>query len=213
MARRSKEDAQLTSTALLDAAENVFYEHGVASTTLNDIAVSAGLTRGAIYWHFKDKTDLLHAMFRRAMFPMEALLNELENAAGDDPLQALREMCVQALTNLANSPDQQRVFSIMFHKCEHVGPIVKVLEDKHEKHEECRWQIQSVLQKAINCGQLPRDTNIHLVHISINSFIFGVMSEWLFDPKSFDLATSAPTIVDMMLAGLKAGTPRVAAKA
>ena len=103
MARKTKDDAQLTSAALLDAAERVFFENGVASTTLNDIAAAAGMTRGAIYWHFKDKADLLRAMFVRAMLPMEAMLKELEQASGDDPLHALRTMCVQALINLSQS--------------------------------------------------------------------------------------------------------------
>jgi TetR/AcrR family acrAB operon transcriptional repressor len=213
MARKTKEDAQATNTALLDAAEKVFFEHGVAGTTLNDIAAYAGLTRGAVYWHFKDKADLLRAMFTRAMFPMEAMLDELERASGTDPLGALRAMCLQALTNLANSPDQQRVFSIMFHKCEHIGQLVEVLQDKHERHEECHWQIESVLQKAVTEGQLPKDTDVALANQIIKNFMVGTMSEWLFAPQSFDLNRCAPAMVHMMLAGLQAGAPRVVKEA
>ena len=52
MARRTKQDAQATREALLDAAEHVFEQRGVARTSLNHIAEAAGLTRGAVYWHF-----------------------------------------------------------------------------------------------------------------------------------------------------------------
>ena len=62
MARRTKEDALATRDALLDAAERVFGRRGVARTSLAQIAEEAGLTRGAVYWHFKDKADLFTAM-------------------------------------------------------------------------------------------------------------------------------------------------------
>ena len=50
LARRTKEDAFATRNSLLDAAEQVFYEQGVARASLNEIAQRAGATRGAVYW-------------------------------------------------------------------------------------------------------------------------------------------------------------------
>src|SRR5205085_5162552 len=82
MARRSKEDALATRTALLDAAERVFLAQGVAGTSLNDIAVAAGTTRGAIYWHFRDKADLLNAMMYRGAMPPQQAMSLLEEAEG-----------------------------------------------------------------------------------------------------------------------------------
>lgn len=207
MARKTKEDAQLTCAALLDAAERVFYENGVAGTTLNDIASAAGLTRGAIYWHFKDKSDLLAALFTRAMLPMEAMLNELEQASDAQPLQALRTMCVQALCNLAHSPEQQRVFSIMFLKCEQVGEVAHILDDKHAKKEECLAQVVTVLHRAVSVGHLPADTDVVLAQQVISNFMAGTMREWLFAPEAYALDTCAPAMVDMLLAGLQACPP------
>ena len=57
MARRTKEEALATRHALLDAAERVFGRRGVARTSLVEIAEEAGVTRGAVYWHFKDKAS------------------------------------------------------------------------------------------------------------------------------------------------------------
>ena len=50
--RRTKEDAQLTREVLLDAAEVLFAQRGVSRTSLQEIAKAAGMTRGAVYWHF-----------------------------------------------------------------------------------------------------------------------------------------------------------------
>ena len=62
MARRTKEEAAITREQLLDAAERVFRERGVAGSSLAEVASAAGVTRGAVYWHFRDKADLFAAM-------------------------------------------------------------------------------------------------------------------------------------------------------
>ena len=69
--RRTKAEAQETREALLDAAERVFFENGVATTSLTEIAQAASLTRGAIYWHFVDKAALFEAVQERGRLPQE----------------------------------------------------------------------------------------------------------------------------------------------
>ena len=209
MARKTKDDAELTCTALLDAAERVFFDNGVGATTLNDIARAAGLTRGAIYWHFKDKNDLLQAMFARAMLPMDAMLTELVGTGQDAPLQALRAMCVQALTNLAQSPDQQRVFSIMFLKCEYTPPMEEILDEKHAKRDECLEQVRRVLHRAVANGSLPPDTDVAMANQVLNNFMAGTMREWLLAPQAYKLDACAPAMVDMLMAGLQHCPPRL----
>ena len=71
MVRRTKEEAQETRSQILDAAEQAFYERGVARTTLADIAGRAGVTRGAIYWHFSNKSDLLQALLDTLHEPLD----------------------------------------------------------------------------------------------------------------------------------------------
>lgn len=65
MARKTKEDTEKTRQALLDAACLVFSEQGVANTTLNNIASAAGMTRGAVYWHFPNKDAVIQALWER----------------------------------------------------------------------------------------------------------------------------------------------------
>ena len=62
MARRTKEEALQTRNDLIDAAELVFELRGVAGASLQEVAETAGVTRGAVYWHFRDKVDLFNAM-------------------------------------------------------------------------------------------------------------------------------------------------------
>lgn len=71
MARRTKEDALKTRQAILDAAIEVFSAQGVSRATLAGIASQAGVTRGAIYWHFDNKEALLEALWDQLLLPFE----------------------------------------------------------------------------------------------------------------------------------------------
>ena len=202
MVRKTKKDSALTRAALLEAAERVFFDKGVARTTLADIAQAAGVTRGALYWHFKGKADLLRALIGQAMLPMEALQVTLDASAGADPLGALRSMFVQALSTLAQSASQQRIFSILFYKCENVGEVVTVLEHKLASRDECLARVERLLHNAVALGQLPAQTDVFLSQQILSNFMAGSMREWLANPGSYALEQAAPAMVDLILAGL-----------
>src|SRR5277367_2582553 len=97
MARRTKIEAEQTRNAILDAAEKVFYAHGVARTSLEEIAQAAGVTRGAVYWHFKDKIELCEAMLQRVFLPQEDVLERLASSDTDTPLGDLKKACSDCL--------------------------------------------------------------------------------------------------------------------
>ncbi|ABB39334.1 transcriptional regulator, TetR family [Oleidesulfovibrio alaskensis G20] len=71
MARKTKEEAEKTRQLLLDCALTVFLRKGYSATTLNDIAEEANLTRGAVYWHFKNKVDVFSAVMDKAFDPIQ----------------------------------------------------------------------------------------------------------------------------------------------
>ncbi len=208
MVRKTKEDAEHTYGALLDAAEVVFKEKGVAASTLNDIAKMAGMTRGAIYWHFTDKSELVHAMCERATLPMEAMFNEITAVAGNDPLGSIHKLTVHALTQVAVSPQQQAVFDILFHKCEKTGEMAPMFEREKESRKECHSQIEALLRQAVKLGQLPADTHIKLTMQALHGYMVGLMHEWLLNPAAYDLAKHADPLVGTLIAGLRVAPPR-----
>jgi TetR/AcrR family acrAB operon transcriptional repressor len=69
-----------TRARLLDAAERVFAARGYEAATLDDIAAEAGLTKGAVYWHFESKTDLFVTLLREGA---ASLMQPLPGAGGD----------------------------------------------------------------------------------------------------------------------------------
>ena len=211
MARKTKEDAAITREQLLDAAESVFRKRGVARSSLAEVAAAAGVTRGAVYWHFRDKADLCAAMCERAMLPMEIMLNDAGAATHEDPLGTLRELAVTALTRLARDPRSQAVFEVMLHESECTAEMAPITARKQRERTRCLVQVERVMQQAVARGQLPKDTDTLLATQALHAYVGGVMNSWVLDPTAHDLAQSAPALVDVFLAGLRAAPPRAQA--
>jgi len=72
--RVTKEQAAETRKALIDAGLNMFSEKGFATTRIEDIVQFAGLTRGAFYWHFKNKLELYCAVYQEGMMYLNTRL-------------------------------------------------------------------------------------------------------------------------------------------
>jgi TetR/AcrR family transcriptional regulator, acrAB operon repressor len=213
MVRRTKEEAAETRDQLLDAAERVFRSRGVGHTTLAEVADAAGVTRGAIYWHFKDKSDLFEALVERAELPIDAALEAMGSEPLTDPLAALRELSLVAIRNLACNPRTQAVFDIVFLRCEYTEELAAVGKRHLEERRECLSKCEMALAQAVKLGQLPADTDTRLAAHGLYAFVGGIMRDWIQSPKSYDLEVAAPAFIDLYLAGLKANPPRLGSKA
>ena len=208
MARRTKEEALETRERLLDAAETVFREHGVTRTSLAEVATAAGMTRGAVYWHFKDKADLFRAMCDRATMPLDAHFQRAGETMASDPLGTLRTLSIGALQNLAADPRTQNVFEIVFHKSELVDELAGLATSHRQERCECLAQIENIVCAAAAAGQLPADIDAALATQGLHGLIVGIMHEWVLDPGAYDLHAAAPDLIDMFLAGLQHQPPR-----
>lgn len=76
MARRTKEDAEKTRQIILQTALDTFCEKGYSKATFDEIAKRINLTKGAIYWHFRNKPDLLSAIIQEAFTRVEEHINQ-----------------------------------------------------------------------------------------------------------------------------------------
>src|SRR6478735_3100665 len=126
MVRRTKEEAQETRNRLLDAAEVLFQAQGVSQTSLQQIAHQAGATRGAIYWHFKDKAALFNAMMDRVTLPLEAEVARASAGSGAEPMGEVEHQMVEALKLMTSDMQVRRVFDIATHKVEYTHDMESV---------------------------------------------------------------------------------------
>lgn len=204
MVRRTKEEAQATRKLILDTAEVVFHERGVSRTTLNEIALAAGLTRGAIYWHFKDKADLFNAMMERVILPLEEAAHRSDDDRLEDPIAYMRDAFMRALRLMVNDPQVRRVFEIATHKVEYVGEL-QAVRDRHLKsRDECLLHAQRGISLAMRRGLLPKRIPSRSAALGLHALIDGLIQNWMLDPEAFDLVKTGQQVLDAYLAGLGA---------
>jgi TetR/AcrR family acrAB operon transcriptional repressor len=203
MARRTREEALATREELLNAAEMVFRKRGVGHTSLAEVADAAGVTRGALYWHFKDKADLFQAMVARAELPHELSLQNMETAAAVDPLGAVRTAAIEALSQFAIDERARNVYEVVFLRCEYTDELASVRKGRHESRLDCYSRMASALRAAVACGQLPAHTAVRLAVRGLYAYVGGLMRDFLDAPGEFDIARDAPALVDFYIDGLK----------
>jgi TetR/AcrR family acrAB operon transcriptional repressor len=199
MVRRTKEEALETRRQILEAAEKAFYDRGVARTTLADIAAMAGVTRGAIYWHFSNKADLVQAMLDSLHEPLDELARASESEQELNPLGCMRQLLVQLFQQIAVDPQTRRINEILFHKCEFTDEMCDLRRQRREVSADCNVRIDLSLRNAVNRGQLPQDLDTLRAAMSLHAFIDGNIAQWLLLPDSFELYVEAERLVDTAL--------------
>ncbi len=208
MARSTKAAAQATRHRIIDAAEQVFQDRGVAHASLEEIAGAAGVTRGAIYWHFRDKAELFDAMMQRVTLPVEAMIDRAEGAGKADQLELLKRSATEVLLRMAREKHLQRVFDIAHHKCEYVGDAAALRARRVASQKECLRAIEAGFGACRARGLLPRTVDPKVAAIGALSLVSGLIANWILDPRSFSLERHARSLVDIYFRGLEAAPAR-----
>lgn len=202
MVRRTKAEALATRGRILDAAEHLFHDKGVSRTSLEDIAREAGVTRGAIYWHFPDKATLFNEMMQRVLLPLEEASSHAGQAACGSPLAGVRAYLLGVLRELAHSEHAQRVFNIATHKVEYVGELLALRERHAESRRNFLRLLQRGLRAAQQAGEMPPAPSARIVALGLEALLSGLIHSWMLDERSFDLLTAGRHAIDAHLAGI-----------
>ena len=202
MARRTKADAQTTRNNLLDAAEQLFQSRGVSHTSLNDIATAAGTTRGAIYWHFKDKADLFNAMMERVTLPLEQTLVVAYVEQSAHPVAEIRSAMLEALRLIATDEQTCRVLKIATHQVEYTTDMGAVLERHLSVHDGCLARNHAALQRAFAARGQPPPMALDFAARGLQVLVEGLVHQWLLNTEAFDLQANGRAALDVYLRGL-----------
>lgn len=204
MVRKTKEEAQETRNAILDAAELVFQAHGVSHTSLAEIAKAAGVTRGAIYWHFANKADLFDAMIQRGFDPIEAKFVELQTNTEGNPVETMRMMSRYFIERVVSEPSYFRLLEIAWLKCEYVGEMATI----RDTHLECGNRYLAINEEGFRMakerGYLPDSVDPRCAAVGLMALVDGLVLNWTLNSRLFPLASVGLAIVDAYLDGLYA---------
>ncbi len=204
MARRTKDEAEKTRNAILDAAEKVFYKHGVTRTSLEQVAKAAKVTRGAVYWHFKDKIELCQAMLQRVFLPQEDVLDRLAEKPGRTSLDDLKQACCDAIVLIATDKRRHRVTSILSSRCEYVEEMEVRLKRRNACKEHMLERSQVLFEHARKFKQLSPNWTPRLAATSLQALMGGLITSGIEGRKGFDLVKTAPACIAAFFKSLKA---------
>lgn len=204
MARRTKEDAQRTRDRILDMAEREFQRRGVSRTSLEQIASAAGVTRGAIYWHFRNKSDLFNAMMNRVTLPLEAEILRSGERTLDDPVAQIRGSYLAALRATVNDPKARRLFEVALFKVEHGNALRGVRERRLSGLRNRVANVERGFRRAARLGLLRSTLPPRTAAMAMESLVDGLITNWLLEPLSFDLVRVGEQAIDAYLRGLSA---------
>ncbi|MCB5189709.1 TetR family transcriptional regulator [Methylobacillus arboreus] len=182
MARKTKEDAELTRQRIITAAREVFAKRGVSHTTMEHIASHAQVTRGAVYWHFANKIELFHAMRDQAMLPFIERINAaVLDEQSEDPLLMIEQLFCNTIQTLNEDASTRQTYEIMMAKCEYVDEFNNVLQ---ELLINCRIFIektQLLYEKAKQKGQINPNIDPAVLAMDTHLFFSGVLHMWVKD--------------------------------
>lgn len=150
--RKTKEEAQKTREQLMQSALDTFLEHGVARTSLAAIARNAGVTRGALYWHFKNKEDLFEALFGQIFSACSASLSDgLKESGG----HGLRRMLYDMFERIQSDDTHRKLFTIIHLKCEFTEETRAVFDVQKKYIALWKEQLHALIRRCTERGELP----------------------------------------------------------
>jgi TetR/AcrR family acrAB operon transcriptional repressor len=199
--RRTKEEAAETRQALLKAALSVFSQKGYASTTLEDVAKEAGVTRGAIYWHFGSKAELYSALLDEYSARGSEIVQSVVSEGGSlDGM--LREIFVRLLTAVESDPALRAVMEINLLKTEYSSELSDMLAKQIENGRALLAGITQAMAQGIDAGELRSDLDPEDMARAFIAFQNGVLHLWLVDPSAFELGERAPQMAEILMQGI-----------
>lgn len=176
MARKTKEEAQATRAQIIDAARRVFHAEGVNRSSLEKVAKAAGVTRGAVYWHFENKAALFLAVRQTYLCRLIVLSAILDEQRGDrSPLDTVTDYLRALFRELLGDPPLRETLEIIMLRCEYVDEFHKVLEIINEPFAEVLSAFQSLYGEAKNCGELKPGLDARLTALDTLFFTRGII--------------------------------------
>jgi TetR/AcrR family acrAB operon transcriptional repressor len=199
--RKTKEEAEKTRATILKSALKVFLKNGYSKTSLSDIAENAGYTRGAVYWHFKDKSEILKniiSKFHDRFFSKQH--NILESSL--DPIHKIYEMININLPLLYNNKEFRDFIELTWFKTE-IDQHEGLLQGKIAITKSFNDTITTLFKEASYEGALKNGVDPEIAARTVTSIINGVYRGYFIIPDKLQNEKTGRTIIENYLEQIK----------
>ncbi len=200
MVRKTKEDAEKTYYALLNSAEQLFSIKGVAKTTLGDIAKHAGMTRGAVYWHFKNKDSIVEALWQEYMSAhFSNIISALSSLPSEEPASQFRRILQTGMDEIFSSPTMSTALRIVLHSVEiteEQTPLRSFLESKSRL---LHSGITDGINQLSNASALKVKIPADVIAAGLIAYLHGLLQYHLSKEIDVDIDANRIALIDMYL--------------
>jgi AcrR family transcriptional regulator len=204
--KQSADSGQLTDTRtrILDAATRVFAEQGYANASLEKVAAAAGMTKGAVYWHFASKQDLFLAIIERNLSQqLRQLPGQIEQMlVNNDPEAALANWLKSQFDCLEAGEGGAMLF-LEFVTSSREPEVREKLQTLYGRSIDA---IGAFLTEVQRKGYMADGFDPQYVGILVDALLKGIVIEWLIDPTRCRLEPLLDNAARMLWRGL---APRI----
>lgn len=184
--RRTKEDAEQTRQAILESAMDIFYEKGYSKTTFDEIAKRINLTKGAVYWYFRNKPDIVAALINDFVQKHIKRLEEFR-AGKEENLDILADMMLLAYHHMKKNPLEYKF--IFFITCQmewSEAILVKIRPLVEQTSEISRKLMTDTLLKLKKNKKIKEDTDVEKITEILQAMWMGLLENYLAKRMTLD---------------------------
>lgn len=203
MARRTKEEAEETKQAISLAALEIFCEKGYSRTTFDEIAKRINLTKGAVYWHFRNKADILGEIIRKSFEITRNIIATKVPAI--DSLEALKQYFHEEINLIEKSKIFHQYLYFIIHQMEWSEAILnKVSNDMKDIEKFNREQIKKAIEQAQKDQRIRADVDSESATSCIACMWIGLMRGLVIPGANFnEYRKLLDNSFDILINGLK----------
>lgn len=195
--RRTKEQTAETGRQILNAAENLFLDKGYDNVSLEEIATAAGVTRGAVHWHFKNKQGLLAALRDNAQEPFRKLAQDLSEHPEIASLAKLGDLIEELFGQLQTDPRRRGLLRGMMRLDIAIADTAE--EGGTTFREEMHGIFIQIFEAAERNAGLPAPWCPWTAARMLSATIAGLVGDWALGKGTGHLAPEGQAFVKMIL--------------
>jgi TetR/AcrR family acrAB operon transcriptional repressor len=200
--RKTKDASEATRRQILAAARAEFAQRGVTRTTLEQIARAAGVTRGAIYWHFSNKRDLFNAMREQVILPLVDRADfPVNTAPGADALEAVEAFMRTVVHGILTDRNTRETFEILSLKCEYVDELRHELTSQAKRCGELLAVLTRRYREADRAGILRPGLAPEIAALESCAFLIGLFRLAFMCGSRMPIAQRADVMIAAHVAG------------
>ena len=187
--KKTKEEALVTKQRILDNAVELFIQNGFSKTTLDEIALQANVTRGAIYWHFKDKLDILNELIETQHENFSQFVQDLLKKDSSS-FNKIKKIIEEIVRHFFETKSFQNFIELTWFKIEYTE-LSNLKSTKTELTQYFIHNFRHLVKEVQDLGEIKKNIEDNDIAITITNMINGMYRLYFMLPDQINTKEEA----------------------